>query len=153
MKKLFVSMLMGICIMFFATTTFAQTDEVFAKQAEVDKYVFEEKASEIAEKGITVTHTVSLEDKVEIGITPFTEENANYFYDAFGKEDVIVVEGQQASTLQVGVANTTSTVVDNTMVEQETASTSGTVYYVGAGIILIAAGVFFVFRKRSTVKG
>ena len=73
------------------------------KQKEIDQYVFEKHAKEFADKGITVTNTgVAVDGYVEVGITPFTEENAKYIYDIFGKNLVKVVEGVQATTLGSG---------------------------------------------------
>ncbi len=75
-------------------------DTLTNKQKEIDQYVFEKHAKEFADKGITVTNTgVVVGDYVEVGITPFTEENAKYIYDIFGKDLVKVVEGVQATTL------------------------------------------------------
>jgi len=69
------------------------------KQSEIDKYVFETNAKEFSEKGITVTNTGVIGDYVEVGITPFNDENAKFIYDKFGKDLVKVVEGMQATTL------------------------------------------------------
>lgn len=80
-------------------------DTLTNKQKEIDQYVFEAHAKEFADKGITVTNTgVAVGDYVEVGITPFNEENAKYIYDIFGKELVKVVEGVQATTLGSGDA-------------------------------------------------
>lgn len=74
------------------------------KQLEIDRYVFADHVKEIADKGITVTNTGVVGDYVEVGITPYTEANANYLYDLFGKDLVKVVEGQQAVTLDTTAA-------------------------------------------------
>lgn len=73
------------------------------KHKEIDKYIFEENSAEIVERGFTVTHTGPREDYIEIGITPYSEENADYLYEVFGKDNVKVVEGQQAYTLKMWV--------------------------------------------------
>ncbi len=70
--------------------------DLLQKQGEIDAYVFKTHTSEIADKGITVTHTGPMDNYVEIGITPYSEESAEYFYGIFGKDKVKVVEGQQA---------------------------------------------------------
>lgn len=75
------------------------SDELTKKQNEIDQYVFEKHAKDFADKGITVTNTGVMGDSVEIGITPYNEENAQYIYDIFGKENIKVVEGIQAVTL------------------------------------------------------
>lgn len=74
------------------------------KQLEIDRYVFADHVKEIADKGITVTNTGVVGDVVEVGITPYSEESANYLYEIFGKDLVKVVEGQQATTLDLGLA-------------------------------------------------
>lgn len=68
-------------------------------QQEVDKYLFEEHEEELAQLGIIVTHTAVMGDYVEIGITPCTEQNAQYLYKIFGEDKIKVVEGQQAVPL------------------------------------------------------
>lgn len=77
-------------------------EEIFQKQREIDKYLFEDHAEAILKKGFSVTHTGPFDGYVEIGITPYSEENAKYLYDIFGKEQIKVVEGQQAYTLSIG---------------------------------------------------
>lgn len=74
------------------------------KQAEIDKYVFEDHAKEIEAKGFKITHTGPMGEYVEIGITPYSEENAKFLYDIFGEDMVKVVEGQQAVLMDVGPA-------------------------------------------------
>ncbi|ABR47685.1 copper amine oxidase domain protein [Alkaliphilus metalliredigens QYMF] len=74
-------------------------EKMLQKQREIDKYLFEDHAEEINKKGFMVTHTGPYDDYVEIGITPYNEENATYLYDIFGEDNVKIVEGQQAITL------------------------------------------------------
>lgn len=74
------------------------------KQAEIDKYVFEDHAKEIEAKGFKITYTGPMGEYVEIGITPYSEENAKFLYDIFGNDMVKVVEGQQAVLMDVGPA-------------------------------------------------
>lgn len=66
------------------------------KQSQIDKYIFEEHAGEIKQKGFKVTHTGQANGYVEIGITPFNKENADYLYKIFGDDIVKVVKGEQA---------------------------------------------------------
>ena len=54
------------------------SEEVIQKQKEIDENLFKDNLEKIREKGFTVTHTAPMEDYVEIGITPYSEENANY---------------------------------------------------------------------------
>lgn len=77
-------------------------DKLTQKQSEIDRYVFEKHAKDFADKGIAVTSTGVIGDNVEVGITPFNEENANYIYEILGKDEVKVVEGIQATTLGTG---------------------------------------------------
>ncbi len=75
-------------------------------QQEVDKYLFEEHQDELAQLGILVTHTAAMGDYVEIGITPYNEQNAQYLYQALGEDKIKVVEGQQAVPLEQQVTIT-----------------------------------------------
>lgn len=74
--------------------------EIYIKQVELDRTLFNEYISDLYEKGITVTHTVPTDEYVEIGITPFNEENANFIYDLVGKDKIKIVEGIEAVTLE-----------------------------------------------------
>jgi len=80
------------------------SEEILEKQKEVDKYLFEDNLQKIREKGFTVTHTAPMSDYVEIGITPYSEENANYIYEILGRDMIKVVEGQQAVLYDTGDA-------------------------------------------------
>jgi hypothetical protein len=101
-RKFIMIILIGLCLPFISRiTAFADTNAMIEKQKEIDHFIFEEKKDELTQKGITVTTTTPLENQVEIGITPFTEENANYFYKAFGRDVVKVVEGVQNETMSV----------------------------------------------------
>jgi hypothetical protein len=101
-SKLLFSVVLGLCLaMSSAMNVFAEKG-IIEKQREVDQFIFEDHSTEIAELGITVTHTSPGENIIEIGIVPFSEENANYFYEAFGEENVKVVEGEQMVTLSTG---------------------------------------------------
>ncbi|QGU95941.1 hypothetical protein GOM49_13325 [Clostridium bovifaecis] len=83
-------------------------NQLFEKQKEIDEYVFQKHVKEIEEKGFTVTHTAPLENYVEIGITPYSKDNAEYLYGVFGSDSVKVVEGQQAVLLNEGSADGTA---------------------------------------------
>lgn len=78
---------------------------LFAKQKDIDQYLFTDHADEIKAKGFTVTYTGVAGDVVEIGITPFTQDNADYLYGLFGKDGVSVVEAAD----NVIYANSTGT--------------------------------------------
>lgn len=144
-KKLLISIFIGVCIFFMSTgTIYANSEELYEKQAEMDKVLFEQRSAELAEKGITVTHTVALEDKIEIGITDYNEEKAQYLIDIFGEDNVKIVEGEQAVALGVDGGMENTSIVDTINNEE----TSNIMYYVGAGVVAIAAGVILVLRKK-----
>ena len=70
--------------------------ELLQKQREIDDYFAGEGEQELAERGFRFTHTVPLDKVVEIGILPYKEEYAEFLYEKFGREQVKVVEGEQA---------------------------------------------------------
>lgn len=76
-----------------------QSEELYQKHREIDKYVFKDHIEELRLKGFGVTHTGPRGEFIEIGITPFNKEYADYLYKVFGSDMVKVVEGQQAVTL------------------------------------------------------
>jgi LPXTG-motif cell wall-anchored protein len=79
----------------------AVDEGMYEAQAEIDKLLFEQNyAEDLSEKGISVTHTGTVDDYVEVGITPYTPENADLVIKLLGKDNVKVVEGIQAVTLQ-----------------------------------------------------
>lgn len=65
-------------------------------QSKIDRYVFKDHFDEIQKLGFSVIYTGQVDNYVEIGITPYGEENAAYLYDIFGKDQVKVVEGEPA---------------------------------------------------------
>jgi hypothetical protein len=79
------------------------------RQQEIDTILFKTNAEKLGEMGIKVTHTVPNGDIVEIGITPYSEENAKVIYDMAGAEGIKVVEGLSAEIY-------TATAVDGTAV-------------------------------------
>lgn len=129
-SKLLKSLIVGIAlVMVFSTAALADTDtdggeeftiqiesvkesqavdgvsdEILEKQKEIDKILFKDNLEKIREKGFTVTHTAPMEDYVEIGIAPYSEENANYIYELIGKDKVKVIEGEQAVLYDTGDA-------------------------------------------------
>ncbi len=99
-------------------------EALYEKQAAFDKILFEEKLKEIEEKGITVTHTYPADGYVEVGITPFNEENQKYIIEILGSDEVEVVDGIMAVTLTDELMSTTS-VTDVKTVSAPDAATSG----------------------------
>jgi hypothetical protein len=95
-------------------------EALYEKQAAFDKILFEEKLKEIENKGISVTHTFPADGFVEVGITPFNEENQKYIIELLGSDEVEVVDGVMAVTLM-----STQSVTDAQTVSAPDAATSG----------------------------
>ena len=130
----------------------AITEDILNKQKEIDQYLFGDYMKDIEEKGFTVSHTVPTEEYVEIGITPYTEENAQYLYSIFGKEQVKVVEGELVELYDSNAADSTvletqATMVNEDDVQKEKQVKSLAIY--GGGIIVIG-GVLLARRKIKT---
>ena len=84
----------------------AVDEAMYEAQAEIDKLLFEQNyAKDLSEKGISVTHTGTVDDYVEVGITPYTPENADAVIKLLGKDNIKVVEGIQAEILQYSPDN------------------------------------------------
>ncbi len=132
-SKLVKAFMLGLCLSAFSTgVAFAQMETrtedtssavvgevipeelevLYAKQAEIDRYLFTDHAKEIEEKGIFINYTGVNVDVIEIGISPFTDENANYLYDIFGKDGIKVVEFDES------VIYMTSGPVDDTVTSE-----------------------------------
>ncbi len=90
----------------------AVSKEMYDRQLEADRYLFADHTEEIAAKGITVTHTLATNEYVEIGIIPFNKENADFIYQALGKDKIKVIEGVQATTVDIGLAADGSEVLE-----------------------------------------
>lgn len=88
-------------------------------QSDIDQYVFTDHTADIEKQGFQVTQTVVTNGYVEIGITPFSDENANYLYDLFGKDNVKVVKSDE-----VKVFKTTEAVAPNTPASSEASDNS-----------------------------
>jgi hypothetical protein len=99
-------------------------EAMYEKQAAFDKILFEEKLKEIENKGISVTHTSPADGYVEVGITPFNEENQKYIIELLGSDEVQVVDGVMAVTLTDELMSTQS-VTDAQTVSAPDAATSG----------------------------
>lgn len=81
--------------------TATENDPIIEKQSEIDRYLFEEHAKEIEQKGFMVTHTVPVGNQVEIGIKPYDQAKADYLYEIFGKDTIMVVSGEAAELMAV----------------------------------------------------
>lgn len=83
------------------TLQIAVDEGMYKDQTEVDKLLFEGSlAKDLGEKGIYITHTSTVDDYVEVGITPYTPENAETVMKLLGKDNVKIIEGEMAVTLQ-----------------------------------------------------
>lgn len=119
-------------------------DELLEKQREINAYLFEQHKDEIAKMGFTVTHTAPADGYVEIGITPYKEEYAEYLYGIFGRDMVKVVEGQQAQLYTTDAATTVQT--------QELSETNSYAVIIAvAGAIVVVAGAAFILHRRRVV--
>jgi hypothetical protein len=119
--------------------------DVLDKQAEIDKYLFEDHAGEIAALGFTVTHTAPMETYVEISITPYTEENANYLCGIFGSGMVKVVEGQQAIPYGEEIYSSGLTAGN---VQAETMPVW--VFALAGAVVIAGVTVFVLVRRKAT---
>jgi hypothetical protein len=151
MKRNFlVSIIMAICLSLLSgLTVFADMNSMIEKQKEIDQFIFVEKKEELAQKGITVSTTSPLENYVEIGITPFTEENASYFYDEFGKDTIKVVKGMQNITKTTAneETDTTSTLTTNNDPNDKEAPIKS-IYIIVAAFIALA-GIIVLVKKKT----
>jgi hypothetical protein len=109
--KLMKAIMLGLCLSAFSTgVALAETvdsstyeiqiesvnSELLDLQSKIDKYIFDTNAKELEEKGFSATYTAPVDNYIEIGITPYSEKNADYLYDVFGKDQIKVIDGQAA---------------------------------------------------------
>ena len=118
-------------------------DALTEKQLEIDGFVFGTGLEELAVQGFSVTHTVVIDGKVEVGITPFDDKHAAYLYDKFGSDLVQVVEGTQAGLFET---TTTTPVVEEDAAQQVN---SNLWFMVAAGLIGIIGIVWIATRKKA----
>ncbi len=114
-RNLFKAVMLGLCMAALSSsgTAFAmagagttgsvgaevitpELEALYAKQSDIDKLLFEDHAKDIEKKGFMVNTTGVINDVIEIGISPFNEENADYIYELVGKDEVKVVEFDQS---------------------------------------------------------
>jgi hypothetical protein len=149
--KFLITLMIGLCLTFVSTadTSAASIDSMIEKQKEIDQYIFVDKKEELEERGITVTHTGPLENTVQIGILPYTQENINYFHEVFGEDQVTVVDGQIAVTFIAGDEE------ENTLKDEPTngkgkALTS--LYYLIALLIVLVGIMIAIQKKKKATK-
>lgn len=80
-------------------------EDLLKKQQEIDQSLFVDHKDELAAKGIFVTHTSPVESVVEIGITPYSDENAEFIYSLIGKDGVKAIEGMKSEIYETTVVS------------------------------------------------
>ena len=140
-----VSILLGLClILIFASQTAANEGDILQKQREIDQYLFEDNIVELEERGIFVSHTRPFEDTIEIGISPYTKDHADYLYNELGKENITVVNGENA---EIFTTNQTESAVITDAEQQSSDSTYLWVYLIVA-VVVIGAGILLFKKKK-----
>ncbi|MEG0772708.1 hypothetical protein [Clostridium sp.] len=159
-SKFFQALALSFCLIFVSSNTAFASDDttkvltaqneitttnqvLLEKQNEIDKYVFEDHSKEIADKGIQITHTGQVNNYVEVGITPYTKENADYLYNIFGTDKVKIVEGVKAQLMNE--SSTTTVAVD---ANQATSSKLNPIIFSLAGLIGVGAISLIIYRKK-----
>lgn len=77
---------------------------LYSKQAEIDTLLFKDHAKELEEKGIFVNYTGVNVDVIEIGISEYSDDKANFIYEIVGKDQVKVVAFDESIIYASGVA-------------------------------------------------
>lgn len=128
------------------------SEEILNKQKEIDQYLFGEYMKDTEEKGFAVTHTLPTEEYVEIGISPYSEENAQYLYSILGKDLVKVVEGEMGELYGTNAADTGVLEAQVVMANEDNAPKENQVKSLaiyGVGVIAIG-GILLARRKKKT---
>lgn len=97
----------------------AVANNLLEKQKQIDKFVFEEHANEIFDKGFKVINTNVVGNFIEIGIIPYSEENAEYLYNAFGNDVVKIIEGKQVVTIGTATDSPDNSVSSTVVLDEE----------------------------------
>lgn len=74
---------------------------LFETQAEMDQFLFVKHVKEIEAMGFKVIYTGVADTYVEVGITPYKQEYADFIYDEFDSGLVKVVDAEAAVTYSV----------------------------------------------------
>lgn len=128
-------------------------EKTLEKQQEIDTYLFEEHKDEIASKGFSVNYTAPSDGFIEIGISPYNQENADYLYEALGKDVIKVVEGTQAVAMDNLTYN--PNIAESGLVENNTAKSTSPIMilaYVAGIAVLLGGIVILTLRLRTTRK-
>lgn len=65
---------------------------LYEQQRELDQLLFVDHVKELETKGIQVNYTGVAEDHIEIGITPYNDENVMFVNNLLGNQDIKVVD-------------------------------------------------------------
>lgn len=150
------------------STTDIQFDEsIFNKLDEVNNLLFEVNAKDLESKGLAIMSTAATEKTVEIGILPFTKENADYIYELVGKDLVTVVEGKEPELMatsgmvtdpaaQTGEGEVVATAYDNNLetvkltsdAVKEGRNTSPIIILGIVGVIVLLGGTAYVLSHK-----
>lgn len=130
----------------------AESDALIGKQKEIDDYMTGTAGQEELEaQGFSITNTGVTGSKVEVGITPYSEEAAKFLYAKFGSEQVHVVEGVQAVLFNgTASAQPTSALVEENPGVQT--SSSASLWITVGAVITVAAGLMIVAGKKLLAK-
>lgn len=140
------------------------SDAMYQKQSEIDKVLFEDRNDEIVRKGITVTHTSASNEYVEVGITPFNEENEAYLNEILGNDKIKIVEGFQAIPYSDGAAGSeelmyaTGAPVEDILLEEapvedaNTTSSAALIAGTAAAVLAVLGGLMVMKRRMKAVR-
>lgn len=91
--------------------TASSDNELSLLQGKIDQYVFVDHADEIKGKEFMVTNTGVVDGYIEVGILPYSEENAKFITDTFGTEKVKVIEGEDVMMYAFGDVETEDSMI------------------------------------------
>lgn len=79
----------------FSGISSEETDILLKRQDEINALVFDDHARDIELKGFQIIYTGVADGYVEVGINPFSKDNASFLYEIIGKDQVKVVESDE----------------------------------------------------------
>lgn len=139
-------------------------DSLVTRQDEVNKVLFEDKSSELESKGISIMHTTPVDDYIEVGILPYTDENVKFIYSLTGEDKVKVVEGKEPELMATsgiatdGEVTTTAegnvetvNATDNAAGNKEKASDNNILPISGVAAVAVLIGGAVVFSQKKKI--
>jgi len=87
----------------FAGISSEETNVLMKRQDEINYLVFSDHARDIEKKGFLIIYTGVADGYVEVGISPFSQENVDFLYEIIGNDQVKVVESDEV-VLYTGAA-------------------------------------------------